>query len=213
MEEFVFSIGSYSSELLPEVEAILHSEVEQSSRNRLPGLWKITDRLNQSQGKAPRKNRPVVVLVLQELILFALGVFLFVPGIMQAQKWNAMTVFGGLLILIAAARLLPKAGSSSEKKIKMSADALLQSLNRIDPKEKAKVEIRESDVRISSKSGERCMAFENMNAAYETSKLFAFVSRGSVTLVQKKNLRQGNAADLSGFLQTVMDSKFRIIEN
>ena len=212
MEEFVFDLGTYSEDLTAEVESVLRAELERRSRSRLPKLWSVTDRLNQTHDHGAAKSKPLFVVIIQEIILFAAGFFLIVPGISQQNRFNAMTVFGALLILIATARLLPKAGSSTEKKIKGSAAALIQSLNRIDPKEKPKVTVREDDVQISSKSGERCMSFEKMDAAYETQRLFVFVSSSSATVVQKNNLKVGDSSSLSAFLLATMAQKFKKIE-
>ena len=111
-KNFIFSIKPYDVDTLAsQVGWMLEKRTELASRKKLPGLWKLTDKLN-AVPRAPeaelkrRKER-------QRRwggLLLVMGIFLFVPGVMKPQELP-VPLFAGFF---ATAPILPSEPSAKE---------------------------------------------------------------------------------------------------
>lgn len=87
-DSFTFSLSSLDPEaLLPQLTAALEKRVEIHSRQRLPGLWQVTDKLSKtergSQTVATHRKRLRQFL---GLVLWVLGLLMLAPGLIDPQK-------------------------------------------------------------------------------------------------------------------------------
>lgn len=95
-DSFPFSLTSLDTEaLLPQVSAALNQRAELHSRQKLPGLWKVTDRLSHGKPAAQdaghrRKNFRLLMGLLQ----WVLGLLLLVPGLMDLQALWVLLLVG-----------------------------------------------------------------------------------------------------------------------
>lgn len=86
--EFMFQISPYrGTEFVPQVSRALEKRTELASREKLPKLWALTDKLN-SMGKAPEavRERRRKRRVLLGLLDWLLGLFLLVPGWLSPRE-------------------------------------------------------------------------------------------------------------------------------
>lgn len=215
MKEFVFDVTQYDSGLAVEVEQVLRAETERKSRMALPKMWAVTDKMNKIKEKSGGAPKPKTSAYLLTAFLLIAGLFVFIPGIQQEKKWNVMTVFGVILLLIVIIRLLPKGRGKKkqDEKFRKGAGALLGNLNSIDPAQKPQVTITNSGLCIRAADEEKEMPFDEMTAVYETEHLWAAVCGQAVTVVQKSDLLETEPAEVSKFLRKRMKNKFEKLEN
>ena len=87
-DSFTFSLSPLDTEaLLPQLSAALEKRVELHSRQRLPGLWRVTDKLSKServsQSVANHRKRLRQVF---GLLLWVLGLLMLAPGLIDPQE-------------------------------------------------------------------------------------------------------------------------------
>lgn len=100
-EKYVFEVsGMDTGALLPQVSRALERRTELVSRERCPGLWRFTDRLNarspEDAAKAPVRR---IYRTIMGLALWLLGLFALVPGAMT-PKVPALLITGGACCLL-----------------------------------------------------------------------------------------------------------------
>ena len=212
MKEYVFHVSGYDNSLADEVEKTLRAETERKSRQSLPKMWSVTDKMNTLREESGGKAKPKTSGFLLTLFFIGVGLFVFIPGTKQANRVNAMTIIGAICLLIGVIRLLPKSAKLQDQKFKNGAQALLQNLNRTDFSEQPKVTVNNAGVCISAASGERTIAFDQIDAAYETASLWAFISNGTVTMVQKKDLPDEEHSEFTKYLRKSLRNKFEVLE-
>ena len=82
---FVFQAVPEQEELFRQVSQGLEKLTEMYSREKLPGLWKVTDRLNRAQeGKAPISSGRRNFRRVMALVDWLLGIFALIPAV-QSQ--------------------------------------------------------------------------------------------------------------------------------
>ena len=101
-KNFIFSMKPYDVDALASQAAwMLEKRTELYSRKKLPGLWKLTDKLN-AVPRAPEaelKRRKERQRRWGGLFL-VMGIFLFVPGVMKPQELPGPLVAGLFAILM-----------------------------------------------------------------------------------------------------------------
>lgn len=106
--ENIFQLTPYSvDELLPQLSRILEKRTELTSRQRLPAIWRFTDRLN-SKSKASEavlKRRRILCLV-WGVAMTIMGVILFAPGLMEPETLTVPLIVGDWLCFLAASHFL-----------------------------------------------------------------------------------------------------------
>ena len=129
--EYIFQTTPLDVEpLIPLVSRGLEQRTEQVSREKYPGMWRATDRLRTAPKISPdtsrrRRKRSGILGAL----CLALGVFAFVPGVMEPRNLP-LFLAGGLGI---AAGLVSLLGGRRRKKNPFTAAArtLLEGQNRV----------------------------------------------------------------------------------
>ena len=79
---FTFQISPLPEAYIPQLAYALEKRTELLSRIKYPGLWKHTDKLNQT----PKRKKSPLRTKLLGILNLALGIFLFVPGVMKPQE-------------------------------------------------------------------------------------------------------------------------------
>ena len=106
---FCFSFHAFDTEaLLPQVSRALETRTELVSREKVPGLWKVTDRLNDRP--APAESSPMRGRVLG-IVFLVLGLLLFLPSAMQPKELLGPLVGGAVAILWGLWRIRVSMGS------------------------------------------------------------------------------------------------------
>ena len=200
-KNFIFSMKPYDVDtLFPQVAQMLQKRVELASRKKLPGLWKLTDKLN-AVPRAPeaelkrRKER-------QRRwggLLLVMGIFLFVPGVMKPQELPVPLVAGFFAIVMGVLYLRKedRKKNSYEKKAKK----LLENMNASMKSQKLRLVFDDTEVVMSGVGEDKKISYINMECTLETADLFGVIYENQIVLLQKKELLLGTADGLTETLK------------
>lgn len=199
---FLFQISNYEDPSLDDETAeLLRQRLEAHSRSALPGMWKVTDRMNTYAKEGPgRKNRQGRYRV-YAVVLFALGIFVLVPGL--AEPRNPALIFAGAAAIIAGLLelLLARKGKTAAipASCKKEAEKLLQGRRAIDWRNaEAKVAFDETGMTISSGEKQETVPYGQISEVFESEHLWLLLYSGEkALLLQKKDLVSGEAASFT----------------
>lgn len=191
--EFVFEISEYDKNLTSQVAKGVRLCAEERSREVMPGVWELTDRINAAnKGK---KRRPGARHIIYGVLLLGMGVFLLVPGLFASPRhwdWAAAGAFGVLIGLLSLSGVL--AGNSLNARCVKDAQNLLKRL-------KGAVGMT---VRLTANTMEApgvSTPYENFRWVMETKDAFLFVQNDQMTVLQKKDIKRGSPEELRAFLE------------
>ena len=208
-KNFIFSMKPYDvEELAAQVAWMLEKRTELASRKRLPGLWKLTDKLN-SASRAPEaelKRRAERRRRWGGLFL-VMGIFLFVPGIMKPQELTVPLIAGFLAIVLGLLYLRrdDRRKNSYEKKAKR----LLEHMNFSMEGQKLRLIFYDTELAISGTGEDKKISFTNMECALETSDLFGLVYENQIVVLQKQELLLGTVEEFAKQLEEKIQEKLK----
>ena len=200
-KNFIFSMKPYDADALAaQVAWMLEKRTELASRKRLPGLWKLTDKLN-AVPRAPEaelKRRRASRRRWGGLFL-VMGIFLFVPGVMKPQELPVPLVVGFLAIVMGVLylRKVDRKRNGYVKKAKQ----LLEKINSAVEGQKHRLIFYDAELAISSVGEDKKISYADMECALETKDLYGLIFDNQITILQKKELLLGNAEDLTKALK------------
>jgi len=194
---FIFSMKPYDVDtLFSQVAQMLQKRVELASRKKLPGLWKVTDKLNsvprapEAELKCRRESRRR-----WGGLLLVMGIFLFVPGIMKPQELLVPLVVGFLAIVLGVLYLRKddRKKASYEKKAKK----LLENMNASMEGQKLRLVFGDTELTMSGAGEDKKVFCADMECALETKDLFGLIYENQLVLLQKKELLLGTAEEFA----------------
>lgn len=195
-KNFIFSIKPYDVDaLLSQVAWMLQKRVELASRKKLPGLWKLTDKLNavprapEAELKRRRESRRR-----WGGLFLVMGIFLFVPGIMKPQELPVPLVAGFFAIVMGVLYL--RKGDRKKNAYEKKAKKLLENMNASMESQKLRLVFDDTELAMSGAGEDKKISYVNMECALETADLFGLIYENQIVLLQKKELLLGNAEDL-----------------
>ena len=194
--DFTFRLTPYDTErYLPQVSRALEKRTEIYSRQQFSGLWKIIDKLNASpRGKARGKLRSNLF----SIVCLALGVFLFVPGIIN-QGLTGPLLAGILGILVGIAGLW-RGRKSRKNRFDRSAQLLLSGKEALDPEENIEISFFETAMMLPGGGEDDCVLYEDFQCTVETADLFVVVFGTRALILQKRDLTTGTTDAFRAFL-------------
>ena len=203
--EFVFRITDYSDPALDaETAELLRQRLEARSREAMPGMWQVTDRLEAWATPAVKGRRRRYAL--QGAALIALGVFAVVPGLMEPRVpslilTGSLSILAGLLTIYGAKVKSPPEPPASCKK---EAAELLAGWRALDgPGAPVEVRFDENGLSVSAGEDRETVPYGDMTGIFGTERLWLLVYGGErALLLQKKDLVSGGA---ERFLPYVLD--------
>lgn len=89
---FTFQISPLPEAYIPQLVYALEMRTELLSRVKFPGMWKHTDRLKQ----IPKVKKSPLRTKLLGIFNLALGIFLFVPGVMKPKELFVPLIVGAI---------------------------------------------------------------------------------------------------------------------
>lgn len=203
--EYIFRSSAYDVEsLIPEVSGALEKRVELSSRQRLPGLWKLTDSLTQ-QGEAP-KEMPRRRLIYRRIVgtaLIVLGLFMLIPGLREPKDLLMPLIAGvcGVVIGIHALwstfktpKEAPRTVRASKKKYEDTAKTFLENLAKFESTE---VRFSEGGMELGEQTRIR---FDEIEYFIETQAGYLIAWGRQATFLQKKDLQHEDAVGFQDFV-------------
>ena len=203
---FLFRISDYTTpELDEETAELFQQRLEAHSRRAMPGMWRLTDRLNDyaagGPGRGARRGRYRVY----GAVLLVLGLIALVPGLMEPRvpaliAGGVIGILGGLLSF-ALAR--PKKALAPPASCRREAEQLLSGLRGAEwPAGIVEVRFDEAGMTLSDGARRETVPWEQMSEFYESERLFLLTYDGEKgTLLQKKDLVLGDARDFSAVLR------------
>lgn len=189
-KEFIFIMSPYEETVLPEISKVLEQMVQNNSRKKYPGLWKMVDKLNE-------KRSPEAVLKRRRArekrwggLLLVMGIFLFVPGLMKPQELPVPLIAGLFAILLGLFYVRPD--RKKKNTFEASARKLLSELNPLMKEQKFRISFVEDEV-VFSEEGEEAVrvAKDQLEYAFETKELFMVIYDKKILVFQKKELLLG----------------------
>ena len=104
--KFVFQAVPEQEELFRQVSQGLEKLTEMYSREKLPGLWKVTDRLNRAQeGKAPISSGRRNFRRVMALVDWLLGIFALIPAVQSPRELGTLLAVGAAAFGVGAGML------------------------------------------------------------------------------------------------------------
>ena len=199
---FVFQLTAYDEKrLLPQVADALKQRTELLSRERYPGLWKQVDRLNAAYGGKKRSSLRTKVL---SVVCLALGLFLFIPGLMKPQELLVPLLAGAVGIgagLGGFYRANKAKKAPKPDRFTLAAEQLLQMYASLSEADGAEVIFSDSAMILPSEGGAESVTYGNFERAVETADALLLVFDTRVMLLQKKDLRSAHWESLRIFLK------------
>ena len=183
MEAYVFEISGYDvKKLLPQVSRALEARTQLLSRKKHPGLWKATDALNAipKTNEAGRGRRKIL-----SVICLALGIFLFVPGLMKPQELQGPLFMGAIAIGVGIGGLVR--GRKKKDPFEKAARQLLA--GKEHTADANRVIFEEESMRICGREEEE-IPYADFEFFVEGKDVYLITFTGRVVLLQKKDLRQ-----------------------
>lgn len=199
--EFIFRPEKLSDDLRYQVSEALARRTELFSRKKFPGLWEKTDELN-------KKRLPEEALIKRRrfrrfygIICIALGIFLFVPGIMKPSELAVPLIVGALAIITGITAVIPRktAGEKFEKK----AEKLILAINSsVKP---------EDTVVFNDKgffeNGNILMEYESLENIIENRSLWLVCDGKKIMILRKADMVSGSIDEFTVFVETKTGKK------
>lgn len=185
---------------LAEVSIGLKKLNELMSREALPNLWKYTDKLNEinsKKGDNSGKKR------ISGLLFIALGIFLFVPGIMKPKELLAPLVFGLIAILVGMKKLIKREVKNSLDK---SSKLLLENINNNIVGKIVTVAFLEDRMEMpiivlnTGKREDEVVTYDEFKYVIEHKNTFLLVYNDKALVVEKNNLMTNKLEEFCEFI-------------
>ena len=194
---YLFQISSYDiSRLLPQVSKALKKRSEHLSRERYPKMWRYIDRLP-SPSRGAKRSRLRTRLF--SILCLAAGVILVVPGLMESKELLVPLVAGAAAVVLGASGLW-RTRKNREKPFDRSARLLLEGKDQTPESPAPVVSFSDEGMSLSSQGEAAFIPYSDFESTWETEDTLLLVFGQRVTLLQKRDLVQGDFSGLSRLL-------------
>ena len=192
-ENRAIQISPYDTEkLLPQVSQALEKRTEIISREQYPGMWKHTDKFNSmEQGRTRSRLRTRLMSV----VCLAVGIFLFVPGLVKPQELVVPLFVGAVAVDVGIGGLW-RSRKHKKNPFDKSAKVLLAGKDGISAEQSIVVSSSKDGMTIPIDNGNtEFVAFSGFECAIEAADMLLLVYGERVTVLQKIDLTTGNISD------------------
>lgn len=209
--EFLFQITDYNDPALDaEAAELFCRRLEAKSREVLPGMWRVTDRLNAQAAKGPGRETRRRRYRVYGALLMVLGVFALVPGLME-PRIPSLIAAGGFAAVIGLWNL----GLRERKPFRPTtfcrkeAAELLKACRETDWKAlRAEVRFDADGWSVRTTEGEIRTEFDKLQSVFETERLWLLAcEKDRALLLQKKDLSLGGAEEFLPHLREKIHNK------
>ena len=223
---FRFEIGPYDTgKLLPQLSRALELRTELYSRQRLPLLWRWTDWLRgRNTGRTERRLRARILA----LLCLALGLFLLIPGLMEPRELLTPLLVGAASTLAGLAGLWrsrkrkessPGQGAAHgpwrgrrNNPFDQAARKLLQGKEALSAEEALSASFSQEGMVLCQ--GEIQLAlvpYGDFTEVFETADAWLLIHGDQAVVLQRKDLRGGDAAGLRAALSARI-AGYRVVD-
>lgn len=206
--EFVFHISAYDDPALDgETVRLLTRRLEARSREVVPGMWALTDKLNAYAAKGPGREKRRTRYRVYGVLLIALGIFVLVPGLTEPRTpvligTGIFVILSGLLEFWLVRERKPAAPPASCRK---EAACLLEQRRSVDwslPENRTELCFDETGLSVSAGKETQTIPYGDMTAIFAEDRLWLLVyGAEKALLLQKKDLTAGEPEKFASYLQ------------
>lgn len=200
---YTFRIGPYdTNKLLPQVSKALEKRTELISRERFPGMWKLTDKFN---SMARGRTRGRLRTGMMSILCILLGLVLFVPGLMEPQKLFVPLTTGAVAIGAGIGGL--RRSRKQKNPFDKSARLLLAGKDNILTEQGAGVCFSDDGMTIISDNADAAFAaYSDFECVIETADAFLLVYRDRAAVLQKSDSTTDNINEFYQFISQKIKS-------
>ena len=193
--EFLFKPEKLSEDLKYQVSETLAKRTELFSRKKFPGLWEKTDALNAKNLSEPAFKRRKIFRKINGIICIALGIFLFVPGLMKPSELAVPLIVGAFAIIFGISAVIPR--KTNEEKFYKKAKKLAKAINSSHEKEDTVV-FGEDGI---FENGAALMKYEELEDVVENRSIFLVCDGKKIMVLRKTDMVAGNPEDFRIFIE------------
>ena len=202
--EFVFKPEKLGENLSYEISEAVAKRTEIFSREKFPGLWEKTDALNAKNLSAPALKKRVRLRRFYGIICIALGIFLFVPGLMNPSELAVPLFVGAAAIIFGISAVIPR--KTNEEKIYKKAKKLAKAINS-SLKPGDTVVFNEEGI---FENGGALMKYEELENIIENRSIFLVCDGKLIMVLRKTDMVIGNPEDFRNFIEEKTGKNFYI---
>lgn len=182
---YIFQISPYDKEkLLPQVSKALEKRTELVSREKYPGLWKHIDNFN---AMAKGRSRSRLRTRLLSIVYLAVGIFLFVPGLVKPKEL-IVPLLAGLAGIVAGIIGLWRSRKRRRNPFDKSAKLLLAGTDAFSSEKDIRVVFTENEMIFAAGNDNKQMVpYADFECVVETTDTLLLVYNGRVTLLKKQD--------------------------
>lgn len=202
---FLFELSNYDDlSLYAEVKDLLRQRLEASSRQAIPVIWKITDRVNAYADKKPSQENRRVRYRIYGIILLALGIFALVPGLVEPRT-PALILAGGFAAFIGILQIILACRKSSQDipaSCQKEAAALWEGRRAVDwSKAQQKIVFDETGMKFCPEAAQETISYDSISDIFETEHLWLMIyTKDKALLLQKRDLTIGEPDTFSSYI-------------
>ena len=199
--EFVFKPEKLTENLFYEISEAVAKRTEIFSRKKLPGLWEKTDELNAKNLSEPALKRRKKFRKINGIICIAIGIFLFVPGIVAPKELFVPLIVGAFATVFGISAVIPRKTDAERflKKAKKLAKAINSSLKPEDT-----VVFKEGGI---FENGNLLMEYKNLENLIENRSIFLVCDGKKIMFLRKIDMVIGNSEEFKKFIEEKTDKK------
>ena len=199
--EFVFKPEKLTENLSYEVSEAIAKRAEIFSRKKLPGLWEKTDKLNAQNLSEPANKRRKIFRKINGIICIALGIFLFIPGIVAPKELFVPMIVGAFAIVFGFSAVIPR--KTNAEKYKKEAKKLISAINSSLKPEDTVVFGEEAIF----ENGALLMEYQELESVIETRNIFLICDGKKIMVLRKSDMVIGKAEEFGIFIEEKTDKK------
>lgn len=206
--KFVFRMSGYDDPALDkETVALLEQRLEAKSRQVMPGVWSVTDKLNAYAAKGPGRESRRKRYQAYGGILVTLGALALITGLREPRTesliWaGGFAIFCGILEFLSIRKRkphIPPAACQNE------AIALLEKLRSADwsaPEKRTELRFDEEEFSVTVDDQTESTPYGDVTGIFETEHAWLLVyGEEQAVLLQKKDLIEGDVEKFRPYLQ------------
>lgn len=193
--DFIFQISSYCDPSLPrQVSQALERRTELQARAQCPRLWNVADAWNR-RGKKPISKGQRIRYRIYGVLLTVMGIILLIPGLMEAKTLWVPLVAGAIGVLLGVFTLWAVGGMQRQRaRFDQAAEKLLKGFASPPC---ARVRFTPEGMEIA---GKPAASYSDFDFVAETEDLYLLTWNEKVTILQKKDLVQGDCPQFAALL-------------
>lgn len=199
--EFIFKPEKLTENLSYEISEAIAKRAENFSRKKFPGLWKKTDELNKKNLSEEGFKRRIRLRRFYGIIMIALGIFLFVPGIMKPKELVVPLIAGAFSIINGIFAVIPRK-TNAERFFKKAKKLIFAINSSVKPEDT--VVFNEEGI---FENGSLLMEYENLENIIETKNVFMVCDGAKIMVLRKADMVAGKTEEFIAFAESETGKK------